>query len=345
MAKANDWVINVREIAAADEKTIGTKYGSPPSIHLSYLIFSSWKSTFSTTLVLVVLGLLWKQWVTIMTKSSPVVHDRRQKTGWRRRIVTKEDLAAEEWRLRQRLGWAPVLGPCLSRIHSPKIFHVYNLQCFSLPFKDLPSKDPQYSSIAITWALESTLARCEMSQFYSGCWKMKNRSKISYPCHSLFSATFPSFLLKVECWRLEDGKNPEVQNFCGLKIRFWETFQKNLQISLTIPKGDKVSLLSESHWNIVAIWWVRRARSRCPSSLIFLKKKIIFSGPWLKKEDWLKKKDRDQRRPGCRRLKARVSSMQGPYHLPSSWKKRGLAIGKEGREYFVSYSLVFTLRF
>ena len=116
MAQANDWVINVREIAAADGKTNGTKYGSLPSIHLSYLIFSFWKSKFSTTLVLVVLASLLKQWVTIMIKSFPVVHDRRQKTGWRRRIVTKEDLAAEERRLRQRLGWAPVLGPCLSRI-------------------------------------------------------------------------------------------------------------------------------------------------------------------------------------------------------------------------------------
>ena len=56
-----------------------------------------------------------------------LVHDRRQKTGWRRRIVNKEDLAEEELKLRQRPGWAPVLGPCLSRISSPKILHVYNL--------------------------------------------------------------------------------------------------------------------------------------------------------------------------------------------------------------------------
>ena len=176
-----------------------------------------------------------------------------------------------------------------------------------------------------------------MSQFYSGCWGMKDRSKILNTCLT-FSATFPSFLLKVECWRLEDGKKTEVQNFCGLKIRFGQTFQKKLQISLPMPKGDKSSLL---HWNIVAIWWVRRARSWCPPSPIFLP--LVCSGPWPKKEDWLKKKDRDQRRPGCRRLKARVSSSSGP--LPYSWKTRGLAIGKEGRECFLGHNLVLTLKF
>lgn len=50
---------------------------------------------------------------------------------------------------------------------------------------------------------------------------------------------------------------------------------------------------------------------------------VCFTFPWsrcrLKKEDWLKKKDRKQRRPGCRREKTRKSRrapVQGPA-LPS----------------------------
>ena len=30
---------------------------------------------------------------------------------------------------------------------------------------------------------------------------------------------------------------------------------------------------------------------------------LVSSGPWPKKEDWLKKMERKQRRPGCRRKK------------------------------------------
>ena len=151
---------------------------------------------FSMTLVLVVSALLSKQWVTIMAKSFPVVHDRRQKTGWRRRIVNKEDLVAKEWRLRQRLGWAPVLGPCLSRIPPPKILNIHQLQWHG-----------QWSQV---WLAVT------MSWFYSGCWRMKDQSKILDTCLT-FSATFPSFS---KCWWLEDGKNVKFQNFCGLKIRF-----------------------------------------------------------------------------------------------------------------------------
>ena len=43
MAQANDWVINVREIAAADGKTNGTKQSMgpchPSNSHISHLLF------------------------------------------------------------------------------------------------------------------------------------------------------------------------------------------------------------------------------------------------------------------------------------------------------------------
>ena len=58
--------------------------------------------------------------------------------------------------------------------------------------------------------------------------------------------------------------------------------------------------------------WDRRT-GHISHFLCFIK---ISSGPWPKKEDWLKKKDRNQRRPGCRRKKTwledRVSSCLGP---------------------------------
>ena len=214
MAQANYWVINVREIAAADGKTIGTKYGSPPSIHLSYPIFSSSKSTFSMTLVLVVLALLWKQWVIIMAKSFPVAHDRRQKTGWRRRIVTKEDLAAEESRHRQRPGWAPVLGPYLSRIplQRSSMFTMCN---------DSPclSRTPlQRSSIFINCNNVSLGVNFgSLLNVTILFWLLKNEELVKDFLHlplSFFSHI--SLPLKVECWLLEDGKNVEVQNFSGL---------------------------------------------------------------------------------------------------------------------------------
>ena len=151
-----------------------------------------------------------------MVKSSPVVHDRRQKTGWRRRIVTKEDLAAEERRLRQRLGWAPVLGPCLSRIplQRSSMFTICNdspcLSRIPLP-KILNIHQLQWHG---QWS--QVWLAVTMSRFYSGCWRMKDQSKILDTCLT-FSATFPSFS---KCWWLEDGKNVKFQNFCGLKIRF-----------------------------------------------------------------------------------------------------------------------------
>ena len=178
-----------------------------------------------------------------------------------------------------------------------------------------------------------------MSQFYSGCWGMKDRSKILNTCLT-FSATFPSFLLKVECWRLEDGKNPDVQNFCGLKIRFGQTFQKKLQISLPMPKGDKSSLL---HWNIVAIWWVRRARSWCPPSPIFLP--LVCSGPWLhdrrKKTGW-------RRRTVTKEDLVAEDSRLGwaPCRAPTFLLEETRSGHRQRREVvFLGHNLVFTLKF
>ena len=150
----------------------------------------------------------------IMTKSFPVVHDRRQKTGWRRRIVTKEDLAAEESRHRQRPGWAPVLGPYLSRIplQRSSMFTMCN---------DSPclSRTPlQRSSIFINCNNVSLGVNFgSLLNVTILFWLLKNEELVKDFLHlplSFFSHI--SLPLKVECWLLEDGKNVEVQNFSGL---------------------------------------------------------------------------------------------------------------------------------
>ena len=161
----------------------------------------------------------------------------------------------------------------------------------------------------MTWAVESTLASCEMSQFYSGCWKMKNRSKIFYTCHSLFSATFPSFS-KLSIGDLEMAKTWKSKTLVGSNQDFGRLFKRIFRSPYQCQRVIKF----HSCQRAFEILWQYDGFEEIEVD-VHLLWYSISSGPWPKKEDWLKKKDRDQRRPGCRRLKARVSSMQGPYHL------------------------------
>ena len=94
---------------------------------------------------------------------------------------------------------------------------------------------------------------------------------------------------------------------------------------ISITKRIQAKLTNFKRWERWPLWPVSEMRAlvkfhnHTVSWEILIWSDLLWkhsSGPWLKREDWLKKKDRNQRTPGCRREKAlvkdRVSSSSGP---------------------------------
>ena len=127
---------------------------------------------------------------------------------------------------------------------------------------------------------------------------MKNRSKIFYTCLSLFSATFPSFS-KLNVGDLKMAKTWKSKTLVGSKQDFGILFKRICRSPYQCQRVIKV------HSCIEILWQYDEFEE--PEVDVHLLQYFYHLSVLV--HDSMT----EERRPGCRRLKARVSSMQGPY--------------------------------